>query len=106
MRLSSHCETRHTQNLNIVAGLWRRNSKMRSALTALLRYGFRTTLAADVLREIAALPVCDLDVVLNGRPALVLAPHPDDESLGCGGLLAEATSRGYYVHLAVLTDGT
>ncbi len=36
---------------------------------------------------------------------LVLAPHPDDESLGCGLLLAERWYRGLPTHVACLTDG-
>ena len=39
------------------------------------------------------------------RPLLVLAPHPDDEVLACGGLLALAASRGVRAHVIVLTDG-
>lgn len=38
-------------------------------------------------------------------PALVLAPHPDDETLGCGGLIATAASLGLCLKLAFLTDG-
>lgn len=38
-------------------------------------------------------------------PVLVLAPHQDDESLGCGGMIAEASRRGTPVHIAFLTDG-
>ncbi|MBI5259515.1 MAG: PIG-L family deacetylase [Burkholderiales bacterium] len=36
---------------------------------------------------------------------LVLAPHPDDEVLGCGGLLALAVAQGVQVRVVVLTDG-
>jgi LmbE family N-acetylglucosaminyl deacetylase len=36
---------------------------------------------------------------------LVIAPHPDDESLGCGGLIAEACARGCPPVVAFLTDG-
>ena len=36
---------------------------------------------------------------------LVLAPHPDDESLGCGGLIAEAVARGRPVRVVILSDG-
>jgi LmbE family N-acetylglucosaminyl deacetylase len=37
--------------------------------------------------------------------ALVLAPHFDDEVLGCGGLLAQLTAAGAVVRLLFLTDG-
>lgn len=36
---------------------------------------------------------------------LVLAPHPDDESLGCGGLVAARAAQGLPVHVAIVTDG-
>ena len=36
---------------------------------------------------------------------LVLAPHQDDEILGCGGLLATKRLVGSPVHVAFLTDG-
>jgi LmbE family N-acetylglucosaminyl deacetylase len=36
---------------------------------------------------------------------LVLAPHPDDETLGCGGTVALYVSRGVEVYLAVISDG-
>ncbi len=36
---------------------------------------------------------------------VVLAAHPDDESLGAGGLMAEAARRGLRVDLLLLTDG-
>ena len=37
--------------------------------------------------------------------ALVLAPHPDDETIGCGLLLAEVAQRGHATSVAVATDG-
>ena len=37
--------------------------------------------------------------------ALVLAPHPDDEVLGCGGAMARITSSGGVVEVAVVTRG-
>jgi LmbE family N-acetylglucosaminyl deacetylase len=39
------------------------------------------------------------------RSLLVLAPHPDDEVFGCGGLLALATELGKQLKVVVLTDG-
>ncbi len=62
--------------------------------------------AARFLALIAALPFGDLDRVLAPGAALVLAPHPDDETLGCGGLIAEACARGRDIHVLVATDGT
>ena len=35
----------------------------------------------------------------------VIAPHPDDETLGCGGLLALAAAAGRPAVVALLTDG-
>jgi LmbE family N-acetylglucosaminyl deacetylase len=39
-------------------------------------------------------------------PMVILAPHPDDETLGCGGLLATATARGLRPRVIYLTDGS
>ena len=38
-------------------------------------------------------------------PMLILAPHPDDETLGCGGLIATAAAMGLGPRIAYLTDG-
>jgi LmbE family N-acetylglucosaminyl deacetylase len=53
-----------------------------------------------------ALPQAGLDLVLAGRRPLILAPHPDDESLGCGGLIAAACRSGLSPTVAILTDGS
>lgn len=37
--------------------------------------------------------------------ALILAPHPDDEVLGCGGTIARLAALGCEVHVAILTRG-
>jgi LmbE family N-acetylglucosaminyl deacetylase len=36
---------------------------------------------------------------------LVIAPHPDDETLGCGGLIARARQLGQTVSVVFVTDG-
>ena len=38
--------------------------------------------------------------------ALVIAPHPDDESLGCGGTIAQLRQQCYAVHVLFVSDGT
>jgi LmbE family N-acetylglucosaminyl deacetylase len=35
-----------------------------------------------------------------------MAPHPDDETLGAGGLIAALTDAGAAVNVAILTDGS
>ena len=37
--------------------------------------------------------------------ALVIAPHPDDEVLGCGGTIARLTAQGKAVDVAIVTRG-
>lgn len=36
---------------------------------------------------------------------IVFAPHPDDETLGCGGTIARRISEGHEALIVVLTDG-
>jgi LmbE family N-acetylglucosaminyl deacetylase len=46
-----------------------------------------------------------LQALLGADGALVLAPHPDDETLGCGALLAASFASRRAVHVAMITDG-
>ncbi len=62
--------------------------------------------AGAVHAAMASLPYAPVQTILGAGPLLVLAPHPDDESLGCGGLIAASCAAGITVHVAVLTDGT
>ncbi len=39
------------------------------------------------------------------KPVLVIAAHPDDEVLGCGGAVARHVDHGDEVHLAILAEG-
>ena len=48
----------------------------------------------------------DLDELGTIGNALVIAPHPDDESLGCGGTIALLRARGFAVHVLFVSDGT
>jgi LmbE family N-acetylglucosaminyl deacetylase/SAM-dependent methyltransferase len=44
-------------------------------------------------------------VELPTEALIVVAAHPDDETLGAAGLMADASSRGVPVHVVVVTDG-
>lgn len=39
-------------------------------------------------------------------PTVVLSPHPDDESLGCGGTMAQLHAIGIPVHVLMISDGS
>ncbi|MBW4552289.1 MAG: PIG-L family deacetylase [Aphanocapsa sp. GSE-SYN-MK-11-07L] len=42
---------------------------------------------------------------IAAEPVLVVAPHPDDETLGCAGAIALLRARGYTVQILVVSDG-
>jgi LmbE family N-acetylglucosaminyl deacetylase len=50
-------------------------------------------------------PVTLSELVPTGSRLVVLAPHPDDEILTCGGLLAGMVARQNHVQLISVTDG-
>jgi LmbE family N-acetylglucosaminyl deacetylase len=60
-------------------------------------------MGADEPQEMSGLG--SLDVSSLQGPVWVLAPHPDDEALGCGGLLAELTDLGTEVWALLISDG-
>ena len=43
---------------------------------------------------------------VHARRALVIAPHFDDDVLGCGGLIAQLAAAGARVRVLFLTDGS
>ena len=52
-----------------------------------------------------ALPFAPLDTIAPDA-SLILAPHPDDESLGCGGLIAALSEAGRPPLVVCVTDGS
>jgi len=57
--------------------------------------------------QLAAVPTVPLAQLLpGGGRLLVIAPHPDDEVLGCGGLLQLCAAAGRAALLVAVTDGT
>lgn len=56
---------------------------------------------------LAQLPTLTADeLVPPGARVLVIAPHPDDEVLSVGGLLAQLARSGTLVQVVAVTDGT
>jgi LmbE family N-acetylglucosaminyl deacetylase len=51
------------------------------------------------------LPLGTIDDIIGSGCGLIIAPHPDDESLGCGGLIAECCRAGRPPVVVFLTDG-
>jgi len=60
--------------------------------------------AAELRARFRSYPIASVADVVGTRFA-VLAPHPDDESLGCGGLIAAASAAGHPPPVMILTDG-
>lgn len=63
------------------------------------------TATAWTLREAAAVPLASAGEYLSWGSVLVMAPHPDDEALGCGGVIALLREAGRQVQIVWLTDG-
>ena len=42
---------------------------------------------------------------MSKETVLVVAAHPDDEVLGCGGTMAKLAKAGHSVHVAILGEG-
>ncbi|WP_295474722.1 PIG-L deacetylase family protein [uncultured Pseudomonas sp.] len=57
--------------------------------------------------KLAALPATSADLLVPpGCRAVIVAPHPDDEVLGCGGLMSQLQQLQRSIMLISVTDGT
>ncbi|MFC6338715.1 PIG-L family deacetylase [Pseudomonas sp. CCM 7891] len=57
--------------------------------------------------RLAELPWVNIaELVPEGSRAVIIAPHPDDEVLGCGGLLQGLAALGRPLQLISVTDGS
>ena len=61
--------------------------------------------AGEVLTAAHSLPFRSVRDALDDRPFVVVAPHPDDESLACGGLIADACRQGGRRRVVIVSDG-
>jgi LmbE family N-acetylglucosaminyl deacetylase len=61
--------------------------------------------AGEVLDAAHSLPFRPLREMLEDRAFIVVAPHPDDESLACGGLIANACEQGLRAKVVIVSDG-
>jgi LmbE family N-acetylglucosaminyl deacetylase len=57
------------------------------------------------LQAVGKMVTTDATRELSRGSALVFAPHPDDEVLGCGGTIAIKSQAGETVTVVVMTDG-
>lgn len=63
-------------------------------------------LPRPALADLTTLPMRSGAELAEFGPVLVVAPHPDDETLGCGGLIALLSGLGCPVRVLIVSDGT
>jgi LmbE family N-acetylglucosaminyl deacetylase len=99
------CRCRHQSRISDVHG-WGLGSVTNfvRAIVRRLRPGWVRRLVSIAGIDVLAPPsVIDLP---EGRRLMVLAPHPDDESIGCGGLIAKWIEDGRSASIVFLSDGS
>ncbi len=73
---------------------------------------FRRQAAKEFLRQLAIelsgglLHLFSRPYELKEMPTVVIAPHQDDETLACGGVIARKRNEGLPVHVVFITDGS
>ena len=58
------------------------------------------------LSEIEKIPLAPENCVMGFGTTIIITPHADDESLGCGGVIALLRKFGLSVYILLMTDGT
>ena len=80
---------------------WRAAALVPLVATAVLAVSLRL----DFLASVPALFVSELDGVADAQRLLVIAPHCDDETIACGGLIQLVKERGGQVRVVLVTNG-
>ena len=83
---------------------WRRAPVISRSVLPLRRRSTPTN-SGILLADPAALPIRNINTI-NRQRVLIVAPHPDDETLGCGGAISLLCRQGYDVSVLIVSDGT
>lgn len=67
-----------------------------------LGYAYSATLSETSLQ---GANIGYLDSIKKNDRILILAPHPDDETIGCAGIIQQAVKKGADIHIVYLTNG-
>jgi N-acetylglucosamine malate deacetylase 1 len=59
----------------------------------------------QVLAQSAISSLVDIVAPANGQRVLVFSPHPDDETIGVGGYIAQSIKNGANVSIVLVTNG-
>jgi LmbE family N-acetylglucosaminyl deacetylase len=67
--------------------------------------------ASELIAAMHTLALAPTDTIfpelqLKGNTVMIIAPHPDDETLGCGGMIAELCAKGRPPIVVIATDGS
>ncbi len=57
------------------------------------------------VEETPQFKISDIGAITASDRILIFAPHPDDEAIGCGGIIQEALRAGADIHIVYLTNG-
>ncbi|OKH29057.1 PIG-L deacetylase family protein [Chroogloeocystis siderophila] len=65
-----------------------------------------TQIVSQALLAPEQIPLYPASAIADFGSTLIVAPHPDDESLGCGGAIALLQQLGVSVEVLIISDGT
>ncbi len=87
----------------------RNNRKMQlliiGVVIAIVILGFWYFRTNPVLPQLTIHFLSDVQLPEEGQTVLVFSPHPDDETIACGGYIIESVKRGARVIIVLITDG-